>query len=165
MIKEERGVHLEKLSHTKKELSSQFARIKQTIAKVLDSDTSLGERIKILFREQGITLVSVVTALGFIIATIYEALTGVVTRYTPKPSGKGGVKEWFQKQLKAFARLLGKLAEKLGTALPGILGSIVSWVFNLLQKTISFFAEHVWLFLVFVGGLIFSYITIDRKSK
>ena len=37
-------------------------RIKDTINKILKEDTTLGERIKTLFREQGITIVSVLTA-------------------------------------------------------------------------------------------------------
>ena len=32
---------------------------KETIAKVLDKDTSLGEKIRTLFREQGITIASI----------------------------------------------------------------------------------------------------------
>ena len=42
----------------------QFERIKQTIDKMLNYDKTLGERIQTLFREQGITITSVITALG-----------------------------------------------------------------------------------------------------
>ena len=41
----------------------QFERIKQTIDKMLNQDMTLGERIQTLFREQGITITSVITAL------------------------------------------------------------------------------------------------------
>ena len=47
-------------------------RIKDTINKILKEDTTLGERIKTLFREQGITIVSVLTAFGMIIGVIVE---------------------------------------------------------------------------------------------
>ena len=43
---------------------SQFQRIKQTIDKMLHQDLTLGEQIQTLFREQGITIASVITALG-----------------------------------------------------------------------------------------------------
>ena len=43
---------------------SQFQRIKQTIDKMLNQDMTLGERIQTLFREQGISITSVITALG-----------------------------------------------------------------------------------------------------
>ena len=44
--------------------------------KILDSDTSLGERIRTLFREQGITIFSVLTAVSMLISTIVLAVTG-----------------------------------------------------------------------------------------
>ena len=47
---------LEILSQNRKDLQTQTARIKQTIEKVLDQNTSLAERIRTLFREQGITI-------------------------------------------------------------------------------------------------------------
>lgn len=42
---------------------SQFERIKQTIDKMLNEDMTLGERVRTLFREQGITIISILTAL------------------------------------------------------------------------------------------------------
>ena len=47
---------------------------KETIAKVLDKDTSLGEKIRTLFREQGITIASILTAIGMAIGVLVEAL-------------------------------------------------------------------------------------------
>ena len=44
------------------------------IAKVLDKDTSLGEKIRTLFREQGITIASILTAIGMTIGVLVEAL-------------------------------------------------------------------------------------------
>ena len=47
---------------------------KETIAKVLDKDTSLAEKILTLFREQGITIASILTAIGMAIGVLVEAL-------------------------------------------------------------------------------------------
>ena len=47
---------------------------KETTAKVLDKDTSLAENIRTLFREQGINIDSILTAIGMIIGVIVEAL-------------------------------------------------------------------------------------------
>ena len=69
-LKEEHSARLELVSQNKNELQGQYARIRQTIEKVLDSDTSLKERIKTLFREQGITIIAVLTATGMTISTI-----------------------------------------------------------------------------------------------
>ena len=55
-------------------LKSQFARIRETANTVLYSDRTLGERIRTLFREQGITIVSVITAFGLAITTLAEAI-------------------------------------------------------------------------------------------
>ena len=46
----------------------------ETIAKVLDKDTSLAEKIQTLFREQGITIASILTAIGMAIGVLVEAL-------------------------------------------------------------------------------------------
>ena len=51
------------------------------IAKLLDSNTSLAEKIRTLFREQGITIASIFTAIGMAIGVLVEALL---------PGGNGG---------------------------------------------------------------------------
>ena len=63
----EKQAKLETLSQNRKDLQTQVARIKETIAKVLDKDIYLAGRIGILFREQGITIMAVLTALSVII--------------------------------------------------------------------------------------------------
>ena len=55
----------------------------ETIAKVLDKDTSLAEKIRTLFREQGITIASILTAIGMAIGVLVEVLL-------PGASGGGG---------------------------------------------------------------------------
>ena len=55
------------LSQNEKDLQMQVARIKQSLEKVLDRNTSLAERIGTLFREQGITIFSILTALSMTI--------------------------------------------------------------------------------------------------
>ena len=67
---------LEILSQNRKDLQIQVARIKQTLEKVPDKNTSLAERILTLFREQGITIFSILTVLSMTISTIVLAITG-----------------------------------------------------------------------------------------
>lgn len=55
-LKEERATRLEITTQNRKELSSQFSRIRQTIEKILDGDLTLREKVKLIFREQGITI-------------------------------------------------------------------------------------------------------------
>ena len=71
----------------KEKLRSQVNRIKDTIAKILKEDTTLGEGIQTLFREQGITIVSVLTAIGMIIGVIVEAVIPTSSSApSPKPT-------------------------------------------------------------------------------
>ena len=62
------------LSRVKGRLKNQITSFKETIAKVLDKDTSLGEKIRTLFREQRITIASILKAIGMAIGVLVEAL-------------------------------------------------------------------------------------------
>ena len=62
---------------------NQITSFKEMIVNVLDKDTSLAEKIRTLFREQGITIASILTAIGMAISVLVEALLpggGVVQR-------------------------------------------------------------------------------------
>ena len=105
--------------------------------KFLDKETGkLGERIRTLFREQGITIVSILTALGMTLGVLIEALLGRLARPNPTLQStttsdkKGGAREWIKSKLKALSQLLGKLADKALASLSGIIGSIISWILN-----------------------------------
>ena len=57
--------------------SNQIYQIRESIMKFLDKETgTLGERIRTLFKEQGITIVSILTALGMTLGALIEALLG-----------------------------------------------------------------------------------------
>ena len=73
----EKQARLEVLSQNRKDLQTQAARIKQTLEKALDQNKSLAERIRTLFREQGVTIFSILTALSMTISTIVLVITGV----------------------------------------------------------------------------------------
>ena len=113
--------------------SNQIYQIRESITKFLIKETgTLGERIRTLFKEQGIMIVSILTAVGMAIGVLIEALLGGPTVSTvPTTSGDtsaGGAEEWIKNKCKALSQLLGKLADKAMTALPGIIGSIISWI-------------------------------------
>ena len=117
----------------KGEASKQIGQIKESITKFLDNEMgTLGERIRTLFKEQGITIVSILTAVGMAIGVLIEALSGGPSTSTPTSGGtsggdkKGGAREWIKNKLKALSQLLGKLADKALASLPGIIGSIIS---------------------------------------
>ena len=64
--------------------SNQIYQIRESIMKFLDKETgTLGERIRTLFKEQGITIVSILTALGMTLGVLIEALLGGPSTSTP----------------------------------------------------------------------------------
>ena len=135
-LNDELATKQESIDFLKGTLKDQITSFKETIAKVLDKDTSLGEKIKTLFRGQGITIASILTAIGMAIGVLVEALLpgGAATASggggEPPPKDEKGLKEWVRNKLKALASLLGKLGMKAAEALPGIIGGITSWILN-----------------------------------
>ena len=103
----------------KGDTSKQINQIKESIMKFLDKETgTLGERMRTLFKEQGITIVSILIAVGMTIGVLIEALLGgpsvsTTSGSTSDGDGKdGGAREWIKNKLKALSQLLGKLADK-----------------------------------------------------
>ena len=124
----------------KGEASKQINQIRESITKFLDKETgTLGERIRTLFKEQGITIVSILTALGMTIGVLIEPILGGPSASAPKSGGdnKGGTREWIKNKLKALSQLLGKLADKALASLPGIIGSIISWILNRAKEVVG----------------------------
>ena len=73
-LNEDLKVKQESIGLLKGRLKNQITSFKETIAKVLDKDTSLAEKIRTLFREQGITIASIFTAIGMAIGILVEVL-------------------------------------------------------------------------------------------
>ena len=155
-IEIERQSRLEALSTNREALRSQVNRIRETFRRLLHEDTTLAERIRTLFREQGITIASILTAIGMAISTLVLALTGgggSTPTPPPKPSSNG-LKEWVKKHLQALGRALANLAGKAAAALPGIIGSIVSWLLGALGKTATWLSDNLWALVIAVGTLL-----------
>ena len=114
----------------------------------------MAERICTLFREQGITIFSSLTALSMTISTIVLAITGVFggSRGTGGSTtrGRGTLKKWLDRLADALKRLAGKAVE----ALRAIVGSVDGAILSFLGKTVGLVAEHTWALIVFVAGLI-----------
>ena len=159
---------------------SQFQRIKQTIDKMLNEDMTLGERIQTLFREQGITIASVITAfslgIGMIVNSILSAAKSALKptpqptptptpKPTPKPTPEPGIKGWIKQQLRNIANLLLKLADKMLIALPGIIGSVVSFVLKAASTAVGFIAEHVWILAIAMGGALYNKLKIQMTTQ
>ena len=117
---------------------------------MLDKDTSLGEKIRTLFREQGITIASILTAIGMAIRVLIEALLrggGAAAASggggEPPPKDEKGLKEWVRSKLKALTTLLGKLGMKAAEALLGIIGGIISWILNRVKDAVGWVSQNL----------------------
>ena len=158
----------------KGEASKQINQIKESITKFLDKETgTLGERIRTLFKEQGITIVSILTAFGMTIGVLIEALLGgpsasaPTSGSTPADGGdkKGGAREWIKNKLKALSQLLGKLADKALASLPGIIGSIISWILNRAKEVVGWLSQNLWALITGVGVLIYTYFMTKTRRR
>ena len=160
-LNDELATRQECIDLLKGRLKNQITSFKETIAKVLDKDTSLGEKIRTLFREQGITIASILTAIGMAIGVLVEALLpgGAAAASgggEPTPKDEKGLKEWVRSKLKALALLLGKLGMKAAEALPGIIGGIISWILNRAKDLVDWVSQNLWALVISIGGLIYT---------
>ena len=156
----------------KGEASKQINQIRGSITKFLDKETgTLGDRIRTLFKEQGITIISILTAVGMATGVLIEALLGTPSAAAPKSGGtsggdkKGGAREWIKNKLKALSQLLGKLADKALASLPGIIGSILSWILNRAKDVVGWLSNNLWALITGVGVLIYTYFMTKTKRK
>ena len=159
-LNDELKVRQESINLLKGRLKNQITSFKETITKVLDKDTSLAEKIRTLFREQGIRIASILTAIRMAIGVLIEALLpggGSTVASPPPPKDEAGLKEWIRNKLKSLALLLGKLGVKAAEALPGIIGVIIRWILNRAKDVVGWVLQNVWALIVGVGGLIYMY--------
>ena len=167
-LNDELSTQQESIDLLKGRLKSQITRFKETIAEVSDKDTSLGEKIRTLFREQGITIASILTAIGMAIGVLVEALlpgsaaTASGGGGEPPPKDEKGLKKWIRNKLKALALLLGKLGMKAAEALPGIIGGIISWILNRAKDVVGWVSQNLWALVVGIGGLIYMYMVMRK---
>ena len=171
-LRDELNERNEEIDILKGEASKQINQIRGSITKFLDKETgTLGERIRTLFKEQGITIVSILTAVGMAIGVLIEALLGTPSASAPESGGtsggdkKGGAREWIKNKLKALSQLLGKLADKVLASLPGIIGSIISWILNRAKEVVGWLSQNLWALITGVGVLIYTYFMTKTNRR
>ena len=159
-LNDELSTRQESIDLLKGRLKSQVTSFKETIAKVLDKDTSLGEKIRTLFREKGITVASILTAIGMAIVVLVEALLpggGAAATASgggePPPKDKKGLKGWIRNKRKALVSL---------EELFGFLIERISWILNRAKDVVGWVSQNLWALVVGIGGLIYTYM-VTRK--
>ena len=140
-------VRQESIDLLKVRLKNQITSFQETIAKVLDKDISLAEKIRTLFREQGITIAFILTAIRMAIRVLVEALLpgggATASGGEPPPKDEKGLKEWIRNKLKVLASLLGRLETKAAEASPGIIGGIISWILNRAKDVVGWVSQNL----------------------
>lgn len=109
-------------------------------------------------REEGITIVNLLTTLRMCISTSVLAVTQTISIVAPfpqppTPSSNPKVKEWI-KQLQDLRWLLAQLATRVSGVILGIIGGVISWPLNSLSKSAVWPRGIMWDLLVAVGGLL-----------
>ena len=116
-------------------------------------------------------IASILTAIGMAIGVLLEALLPGVSDGgaaasggggEPPPKDEKGPKKWTRNKLKVLASLLGRLGIKAAEALPGIIGGIISWILNRAKDVVGWVSQHLWVLVVGVGGLIYTYMVTRR---
>ena len=87
----------------------------------------LRERVREIFKKYGVMVASIFLAAGVTIGAVVGAITNAL-----KAMGK------------QIANGLKTLRAKAAAALPGLIGSIVSFLFKTAGQAIGFLAEHTW---------------------
>ena len=134
---------------------------------MLDKDTSLAEKLWMLFWEQGITIASICTAVGMAIGVLVEVLRpsggrSGGTAGKPPPKEEKGSKEWIKYKLKASTLLQGRLRVKATEMLPGIIGAILSWILNKAAYVVGWVSQNLWALVVSIGGLLYMFMIIKK---
>ena len=93
---------------------------------MLDKDAPVVERIRTLFREQGINIFSILTAFSMTISTIVLVIIGAFGGGSggagaPPSKDKGTLKKWLNRLADALKRFAGKAAKLL----PAIMGMVL----------------------------------------
>ena len=108
----------------------------------------LRERVKNIFKKYGWTLQAVVLATGLVLGAVaLAALNGL----------KAGTK--------AVGKGLKTIGQKLGSLLPGLIGSIVSFIFRSAGRVLSFLGEHAWLLILAVVAFFMERILKKRRKE
>jgi len=119
------------------ERNEEIARL-QTQIEERERGRPLLEKVKEIFKKNGVTLTTVLLAAGVTIGAVIGALTNTS---------------------KATSRALGNkvkdIGAKLGSLLPGLIGSIVSLLFKTAGQVIRFLAKHTWLLILAVVMFLF----------
>ena len=119
-----------------------------------DKDLSLRAKSGEIFERRGITIGAILLALGLSISTIALAVSRTVGGGAGAGTGAGDGKDSgaispyskAKEIVKQFGNWLKTLAAKSAAAIPGLIGSVVSFILKSAGTVVGFIAEELWIF-------------------
>ena len=110
--------------------NEELLRLKAQILK-REAAMSLRERVRLIFTKYGVTVTSIFLAAGITIGAVVGAINnGIKTLGNQLANGRKTV------------------GEKAASALPGLIGAIVSFLLKTAGQAIGYLAEHTWLLIL-----------------
>ena len=125
---------IEKISEELNEIENE----REIEAEGLSIRDRLREKVKAIFKKYGVTVTAIFLASGVTIGAILGIMTNALEKFGTD-LGNG----------------LKTLGAKAASALPGLIGAIVSFLFKAAGGAISFLAEHTWLLIPAVVTFLF----------
>ena len=116
------------VTHRLQEISAEIERLQRERERIL-GNLPLKERVKMIFKKYGFTVVSVLTAAGVIIGAIVANLKNGLTNLG-KESRRHSM-QWY-------------------LSFSGMIGTIASFIFRTAGEILGFLAKHAWLLIVAV---------------
>ena len=112
-------------------------------------------------------IASILMAIGMDISVLVEALFpggGGTAALGGKslPKDEKGAKEWLRNKLKALTSLPERLGVKAAEALPGIIGTIISWILNRAKEVVGWVSQNLWALIVGIRGLLYVYMVMKK---
>ena len=117
--------------------NEELARIQTQIAE-REATMPLRERVREIFKKYGVTVTAIFLAAGIMIGAVIGAITNSL-----KSMGN------------QLANGLKTVAAYAASALPGLIGAIVSFLFKTAGQAIGYLAEHTWLLILAAVVFIF----------
>ena len=148
-------LELQAKSRSNEVIQNQFQRMNEIIN---DKTRSLSERLKELLRRDGVTIGAIITAIGMtisaIILSVFSSSNPGVTPPTPDPKPPNVVKRLLVK----ISSWLHELAKKALAALPGVIGSLISFILKKASEVMLFVSEHLIILVLALLAFIYEFI-------
>jgi len=127
----------EEIRKAEERVAFREAEIRQINTQLGENET-LSKKVKEIFKKYGVMVTAIILAAGATIAAIIGTITKAL-----KDLGK------------QIANGLKTIGQKAACALPGLIGSIVGFLFKAAGQVVGFLAKHTWLLILAVVVFLF----------